>query len=229
MVLGVGFQPGDVDVYRVAERGDRDGRSRGDDVGELGVGRDLPLDLDVGVGKRLGGEQAGPQDHRVGERVAGRHAERERIGRDDRDGRGVVVVAAVDVGADVDVGGVRRRGVGALRARWRRCRRRAVGVSPRRRCTPRAPPRSCRPGTHVASAVLRPRPRRPPVVLTAAPDRECAIGGANSRVEDVSARGGRGHIAWVSDVDAFRRRRRASSAGLPTSALLASDRRPWCG
>ena len=88
VVLGVGFQPGDVDVHRVAERGHGGGRSRGDDVGELGVGGHLPLDLDVGVGERVGGEQAGPQDHGVGERVAGRHPERERIGRDDRGGRG---------------------------------------------------------------------------------------------------------------------------------------------
>ena len=88
VVLGVGLESGDVDVHRVAERGHGGGRSGGDDVGELGVGRHLPLDVDVDVGKRIGGEQAGPQHHGVGERVAGRHAERERIGRDDRDGRG---------------------------------------------------------------------------------------------------------------------------------------------
>ena len=79
MVLGVGLESGDVDVHRVAERGHGGGRSGGDDVGELGVGRHLPLDVDVDVGKRIGGEQAGPQHHGVGERVTGCHAEREWI------------------------------------------------------------------------------------------------------------------------------------------------------
>ena len=56
------------------------------------------------------------------------------------------------------------------------------------RCTPRAPLRSCPRGTHVASAVLRPRPPRPPVVLAGGTRSPRAIGRPKGRVEDRSRR-----------------------------------------
>ena len=80
-VLRVGGEAARVDVDRVAECGDGWRGAARDHVGERFVGGDLPRDVDVVVGQRLGGEEPRPEDHRVRERVTRGDAERERIGR----------------------------------------------------------------------------------------------------------------------------------------------------
>ena len=121
VVLLVRLETVDLDVHRVAERGDGRCGPAGDDVVHRFVAGDLPGDVDVVRWQRVVRKEARPQDHRVVQRIARRDPERERI-RPDPLGDG---------------GRGRGRGRGAARGRRRgggRVGDRVVGRGLRSRC-----------------------------------------------------------------------------------------------
>ncbi len=131
-VVAAGLEPADVDVHAVPASGLGDGDAAPDGPAEARVRRDLPGHRD-GAGAHGGGvegvgDQPGPQDDGVRQRVTAGHAEQERVPADGfrvrrtdverlgahGDGRADQQAAAADRGGPGPSGGGRRRHRGCL-------------------------------------------------------------------------------------------------------------------